>query len=196
MRYSSTYIVFEDTHTTSTTTVFRAHKNLWPVSSDLHGRLGFRWTMSWTAWWRRRWMRCPEQPESHRHWQQPWGLPAWRWTTRCSRYGPIPSGGYVGACHTQRLMRPRRTAFRGRTGSRQASSRRRWAMPTWAPPASGVCSWFPSKKHRFILGVGLWKWLTSQIHGKILWRINAMHAKKMNLSWKHYSNKRNCMQGS
>jgi hypothetical protein len=39
MRYSSTYIMFEDTHTTSGTTVVRAHKNLWPVSSDLHGRL-------------------------------------------------------------------------------------------------------------------------------------------------------------
>jgi hypothetical protein len=69
-------------------------------------------------------------------------------------------------------------------------------LPTWAPPASGVCSWFPSKKHAFILGIGLWKWLTSQIHGKILWRINATHAKKKNLSWKHYSNKRNYMQGS
>jgi hypothetical protein len=49
MRYSSTYIMFEDTHTTSATIVVRAHKNLWSVSSDLHGRLGFRWMMSWTA---------------------------------------------------------------------------------------------------------------------------------------------------
>jgi hypothetical protein len=31
------------------TTIVLAHKNAWPVSSDLRGRLGFRWTMSWTA---------------------------------------------------------------------------------------------------------------------------------------------------
>jgi hypothetical protein len=49
MRYSSTYIVFEDTHTTSATTIVSAHKNSWLVSSDLRGRLGFRWTMSWTT---------------------------------------------------------------------------------------------------------------------------------------------------
>jgi hypothetical protein len=49
MRYSSIYIVFEDTHTTSATTIVSAHKNSWPVSSDLHGKLGFRWTMSWTT---------------------------------------------------------------------------------------------------------------------------------------------------
>jgi hypothetical protein len=29
------------------------------------------------------------------------------------------------ACHPQRRMRPRRTSFRGRTGSRQGSSRHR-----------------------------------------------------------------------
>jgi hypothetical protein len=51
--------------------------------------------------------------------------------------------------------RPSRTASRGRTGSRQASSHRRWATPTRAPPASGVCSGFLSKKHEFIFGVGL-----------------------------------------
>jgi hypothetical protein len=34
---------------------------------------------------------------------------------RCSRSGPRPSGGCVGACHTQRLMQPHRTASRGRT---------------------------------------------------------------------------------
>jgi hypothetical protein len=72
MRYSSTYIVFEDTRTTSATTIVSAHKNSWPISSDLRDRLGFRWTMSWTTWWRRR-MRCPEQPESRRHWRRPWG---------------------------------------------------------------------------------------------------------------------------
>jgi hypothetical protein len=37
----------EDTHTTSATTVVPAHKNSWPVSSDLRGRLSFRWMMSW-----------------------------------------------------------------------------------------------------------------------------------------------------
>jgi hypothetical protein len=34
---------------TSATAVVPAHKNSWSVSSDLRGRLGFRWTMSWTA---------------------------------------------------------------------------------------------------------------------------------------------------
>ncbi|PWZ46546.1 hypothetical protein Zm00014a_002047 [Zea mays] len=48
MRYS-TYIMFEDTHTTSTTVVVPSHKNLWPVSSDLRDKLSFRWTMSWMA---------------------------------------------------------------------------------------------------------------------------------------------------
>jgi hypothetical protein len=128
--------------------------------------------------------------------ERPWGPPAWRWTTRCSRSGPITSGGCVGACHTQRLMRPCLTASRGWTGSRQASSCRRWTTPTWAPPASGVCSGFPSKKHGFIFGVGLWKWLTSQIHGKNIMENKCHACKKRNLSWKHYSNKRNCMQGS
>jgi hypothetical protein len=115
--------------------------------------------------------------------------PCLRWTTRCNRSGSRPSGGCGGACRTQRRMWPRSTASKGRTGSRQASSRRRWAMPTRAPPASGVCLGFPSKKHGFIFSVGLWKWLTSQIHGKILRRINVTHIKK-NLSWKHYSNKK------
>jgi hypothetical protein len=41
--------VFEDTHTTSATAIISAHKNSWLVSSDLRGRLGFRWTMSWTT---------------------------------------------------------------------------------------------------------------------------------------------------
>jgi hypothetical protein len=50
MCYSSTYILFEDTHTTSATAVVPAHKNSWPASSDLCGRLSFRWMMSWTAW--------------------------------------------------------------------------------------------------------------------------------------------------
>jgi hypothetical protein len=68
-------------------------------------------------------------------------------------------------------------------------------MPTRAPPTSGVCSGFPSKKHGFIFGVGLWKWLTSQIHGKILQRINVTHIKKK-FKLKTYSNKRSCMQGS
>jgi hypothetical protein len=49
MRYSSTYIMFSDTHTTSATVIVPTHKNLWSVSSDLRGRLGFRWTMSWTT---------------------------------------------------------------------------------------------------------------------------------------------------
>jgi hypothetical protein len=95
-----------------------------------------------------------------------------------SRSGPRPSGDYAGACRTQRLMRPRWTASRGRTGSRQASSHRRWATPTRAPRASVVCSGFPSKKHGFIFDICLWKWLISQIHGKILRRINVTHAKK------------------
>jgi hypothetical protein len=45
MRYSFTYIMFNDTHTTSATTIVPTHKNSWPVSSDLRGRLGFsgRW---------------------------------------------------------------------------------------------------------------------------------------------------------
>jgi hypothetical protein len=73
MCYSPTYILFEDTHITSATTVVPAHKNSWPVSSDLRGRLSFRWTMSWTAWRRYCRMRCPEQPESRRRWRRPWG---------------------------------------------------------------------------------------------------------------------------
>ena len=56
--------------------------------------------------------------------------------------GPRPSGGFAGACRTQRRMRPHRTASRGWTDSRQASSRHRWATPTWVPPAHGVCSGF------------------------------------------------------
>jgi hypothetical protein len=92
--------------------------------------------------------------------------PYLRWTARCSRSGLRPSGGCGRACRTQQRMRPRSTTSRGRTGSRQASSRRRWATPTRTPPANGVCSRFPSKKHGFIFSVGLWKWLTSQIHGK------------------------------
>jgi hypothetical protein len=115
--------------------------------------------------------------------------PCLRWTARCSRSGPHPSGGCDGACRTQRRMRPRSTASRGRTGSRQASSRRRWATPTRAPPTSGVCSGFPSKKHGFIFSVDLWKWLTSQIHGKNITE-NKCHTYKNNLSWKHYSNKK------
>ena len=49
MRYSTAYIMFEDTHTTSATVVVPSHKNSWPVSSDLRGRLSFRWMMSWMA---------------------------------------------------------------------------------------------------------------------------------------------------
>jgi hypothetical protein len=41
MRYSSTYIIFEDTHTTSATTIVPVHKNSWSVSSDLRDSLGF-----------------------------------------------------------------------------------------------------------------------------------------------------------
>jgi hypothetical protein len=104
MCYSSTYILFEDTHTTATMAVILAHKNSWSVSSDLRGRLGFRWMMSWTAWWCRHRLRCPEQPESRRHWRRPWGPPVWRWTARCSRSRPRPSGGCAGACRTQRRM--------------------------------------------------------------------------------------------
>jgi hypothetical protein len=152
MRYSSIYIIFEDTHTTSATAVVLAHKNLWTVSSALRGRLGFRWTMGWTTWWRRHQMRCLEQPESRQRRRWSWGPPAWRWTAWCSRSGPRPSGGCAGACRTQRRMRLCRTTSRGRTGSRQAH---RWATPTWAPPVSGVCSGFPCKKHGFILGAGL-----------------------------------------
>jgi hypothetical protein len=145
--------------------VVPAHKNSWPVSSDLRGRLSFRW------WWAGRCdgtvvgcgaqnnPRVADIGDDHE-------VPCLRWTTRCSRSGPCPSGGCGWACRTQRRMWPRSTASRGRTGSRQASSRRRWAMPTRAPPASGVCSGFPSKKHGFIFSVGLWKWLTSQIYGK------------------------------
>jgi hypothetical protein len=151
--------------------------------------------MSWTAWWRHRRIRCPEQPESRRRWRRPWGLPVWWWTTWWSRSRPRPSGGCGGACRTQRHMRPRKTASRDRTDSRQASSRRQWATPTGAPPASGVCSGFPSKKHGFIFGVDLWKWLTSQIHEKNITE-NKCHTCKKKLSWKHYSNKINCMQGS
>jgi hypothetical protein len=148
-----------------------------PVSSDLHGRLSFRCTMSWTAWWRRRWMQCPEQPESRRRWLRPWGPPAWWWTTRCSRSGPRPSGGYVGACHTQRLMRPRRAASRGRTVSRQASSRRRWATPTRASPASGVYSGFQARNMDSSLALVYEN--DSQVRSmeKILQRINVTHAK-------------------
>jgi hypothetical protein len=73
MRYSSTYIMFKDIHTMSSTIIVPAHKNSWLVSSDLRGRLGFRWTMSWMAWWCRHWMWCPEQPESRRRWRRPWG---------------------------------------------------------------------------------------------------------------------------
>jgi hypothetical protein len=88
-----------------------------------------------------------------------------------------------------RHMWPRSTASRGRTGSRQASSRRRWAMPTRAPPASGVCSGFLSKKHGFIFSVALWKWLTSQIHGKNITE-NKCHTYKKEFKLKHYSNKK------
>jgi hypothetical protein len=139
-------------------------------------------------------MRCPKQPESHRR---------WRWPSSDSAVQPLWAASKWRLCRSlspQRRMRPRRTNSRGRIGSRQASSRRRWAKPTRAPPASGVCSGFLSKKYGFILGVGLWKWLTSKIHEKILRIINATHAKKnlckKNLSWKHYSNKKNNMQCS
>jgi hypothetical protein len=87
--------------------------------------------------------------------------PAWLWTVRCNRSGLRPSDGCAGASRPQRHMRPRRTASRSQTGSRQASSRRWWAMPTWAPTANGVYLGFPSKIHGFILGASLWKWLTS-----------------------------------
>jgi hypothetical protein len=40
MRYSSTYIIFENTHNVSNGR--RPSENSWPVSSDLCGRLGFR----------------------------------------------------------------------------------------------------------------------------------------------------------
>jgi hypothetical protein len=40
--------------------------------------------------------------------------PCLRWTARCSRSGPRSSGGCDGACRTQRSMRPRSTASRGR----------------------------------------------------------------------------------
>jgi hypothetical protein len=49
MCYSTTYIMFEGTHTMSATVIVLAHKNLYLVSSDLCGKLGFRWTMSWTV---------------------------------------------------------------------------------------------------------------------------------------------------
>jgi hypothetical protein len=47
-----------------------------------------------------------------------------------------------------------------------------------APSASGVCSGFPSKKHGFILALVYEN--DSQVRSmeKILWRINATHAKK------------------
>jgi hypothetical protein len=48
--------------------------------------------------------------------------PCLRWTARCSRSGSRPSDGCDGACRTQRRMRPRSTASRGRTDSRQTSS--------------------------------------------------------------------------
>jgi hypothetical protein len=122
--------------------------------------------------------------------------PVWRRTARYNHSGPRPSGGCAGAYRTHRRMRPRRTASRGRTNSRQAFSRRRWATPTRAPPFSGFCSGFLSKKHVFIFGVGLWKWLTSEIHGKNITENKCHTCKKRILSWKHYSNKINYMQGS
>ena len=33
-------------YTTSATVIVSAYKNSWPVSRNLRGRLGFRWTMS------------------------------------------------------------------------------------------------------------------------------------------------------
>jgi hypothetical protein len=66
--------------------------------------------------------------------------------------------------------------------------------------ASASCSWclfrVSSKKHGFMLGVGLWKWLTSLIHGKNITKNKCHACKKRNLSIKHYSNKKNCMQSS
>ncbi|PWZ39654.1 hypothetical protein Zm00014a_018608 [Zea mays] len=42
MRYSSTYIMFNDTHTTSATTIVPTHKNSWPVSSDFTWQVGLQ----------------------------------------------------------------------------------------------------------------------------------------------------------
>jgi hypothetical protein len=93
-------------------------------------------------------------------------------------------------------MRPRRTVSRGRTDSRQVSSCRRWATPTRVPPANGVCSGFSSKE----TWIHVWRWFIKMTHKSDPWKNitkNKCHAcKKRNLSWKHYSNKRNCMQGS
>jgi hypothetical protein len=40
------YIHLVRGHTTATMAVIPAHKNSWPISSDLRSRLGFRWMMS------------------------------------------------------------------------------------------------------------------------------------------------------
>jgi hypothetical protein len=141
MRYSFTYILFEDTHTTSATAVVPAHNNSWLISSDLRGRLGFRWMMSWTAWWRRRQMRCPKQPESRQRWRRPWDLLLDNGQRGAAALDHIQMAAAPKlAVHSS--MRPRRTASRGRTDSRQTSSRCRWATPMRAPLGSGVCSGF------------------------------------------------------
>jgi hypothetical protein len=119
-----------------------------------------RWTMSWTTWMVPLSDVVPRTIRESPTLATTLSPPAWLWTARCSRSGPRPSGGCDGACRRQQHMRPRRTASRSRTGSRQASSRRWWAMPMRAPTASGVCSGFPRKIHGFIIGTSLWKWLT------------------------------------
>jgi hypothetical protein len=160
-------------HTSCSRTLTQRQQRSSSQRTRIHGWLVVTYVAGWASGgWRARRrdgaiVGCGAQNNlSHRRWRQPWGPPVWRWTAWCSHSGPRPSSGCAGACRTQWHMWPRSTASRDRTGSRQASSRRRWAMPTWALLSSGVCSGFSSKKHGFIFGVGLWKWLTSWIHGK------------------------------
>jgi hypothetical protein len=160
-------------HTSCSRTLTQCQQRSSSQRTRIHDRSIVTYVVGWASggWWAGSCdsvvVGCGAQNNlSRRRWRRPWGPPIWRWTTRCSRSGSRPSSGCVGACRTQRHMWPHSTASRGRTGSRQASFRCRWATPTRALPAGGVCLGFSSKKHGFIFGVGLWKWLTCRIHGK------------------------------
>jgi hypothetical protein len=180
MRYSSTYIMFEDTNTTSQR----------PSSqrTRIHGRSVATYVAGWALGGR--WVgrhdgaivecgaqnnpRVADVGDDHEAPLLDYGQ---RDAPALERVKAAAAPELV-----VRRMRPRRTASRGRTGSRQASSCCRWATPTRVPPASGVCSGFPSKKHGFTFGVVLWKWLTSQIHGKNMTENKCHTCKKRNLS--------------
>ena len=177
MRYSTTYIMFEDTHTTSATSIVLAHKNSCSVSSDLRGRLGFRWTMSWTAWWRRRRMRCPKQPESRRRWRQPWGPllnDGQRGAAALDRVQAAASRELVvhsGACdHVGLLLEVELTVAKLLLIIE--------ATPTRVPPAHGVCSGFQVRNMDSCLTLVYEN--DSQVSSmeKLLRRINVTHAKK------------------